>query len=255
VLIMTAIIEATVGKYLVQATAKRFGTAVVERWTRYRAEQFFEGFVETCGIDMASETDRSETVLDEILADEKKTEALFDAYRKVCFTQSKDLGPRIIGLLTGKLVHEGRVATYDEECVFSAAERLSDGEFLEFMKEYHEHRTKAQGVSDKSVEHHMIGETVCVRWCEQKDSDFMESSYEIGPFPWDEAFGRWATNLHQCGLMSAQIQQRVKKHGVRKLDGQTSSTAVVTTVSFARGCVLLYSILARGLRRVPRIGQ
>ncbi len=127
-----------VGKSVATTVAKKFGGAVIERGTRYRAERFFEGFVETIGVESLSDVESDE--LDRrwatILADETKSEILFDAYRRVCFSKSKTLGPRIVGLLPVQLVHEGRMADYTEERVFEAAEILSDGNFMEFMKSF-----------------------------------------------------------------------------------------------------------------------
>ncbi|MFM9709894.1 hypothetical protein, partial [Streptomyces galilaeus] len=78
-----------------------FGKSVIEKWTRYRAERFFEAFVETIGIELVDgvETPETDRQLAEILADDFKTETLYDAYRRVCFSKSKTIGPRIIGLL------------------------------------------------------------------------------------------------------------------------------------------------------------
>ena len=66
----------------------------------------------------------------------QKTEVLYDAYRSVCFSKSKTMGPRILGLLTASIVLEKRTATDEEEPVFKAAEALSDPELLEFFKAY-----------------------------------------------------------------------------------------------------------------------
>ena len=38
-----------IGKSVAKIVAKKFTGTVIERWTRYRAERFFEGFVETLG--------------------------------------------------------------------------------------------------------------------------------------------------------------------------------------------------------------
>jgi hypothetical protein len=132
--------SAVVGKVAAKLILKKFGKAVVERWTRHRAEQFFAAFVEALAAESAAHIESLEVdrMLDKILEDDTKTETLFDAYRRVCFTTSKDLGPRIIALLTGKLVMEGRVADEEEEKVFAAAETLGDGELLSFFKKYSE---------------------------------------------------------------------------------------------------------------------
>jgi hypothetical protein len=43
-----------VGKPIARAIAKKFGGAIIERWTRYRADRFFEAFVETLGMEFST---------------------------------------------------------------------------------------------------------------------------------------------------------------------------------------------------------
>ena len=218
-----ALVASALGKTVATAVAKKFGGKVVERWTRYRAEQFFEGFVETIGVEISSglQSDEVDEQLDAILADDTKTEVLFDSYRRVCFSKSKKLGPRIIGILTGQLVHEGRMADSSDERIFAAAELLSDGEFIDFMKGYYKHRKQAEGLTDLKGEYCMLGESVLVQWSRQASDlrGFIEGEVDIGSFPWEDALGRWAVVLHQCGLLEDRIQQ--------------TTMATTTTITFA----------------------
>ena len=231
------------------ALAKRFGKAVVERWTRYRAEQFFQAFVEALGFETmsASESKEVDERLAAMLEDETKSQVLFDAYRRVCFSTSKRLGPQIVGLLTGRLVLEGRMADPTEESVFAAAESLSDGDLLDFMKSYHEYRGKAQGVTDFQAEHHMVGKSVVVRWyAESANPDGLSGSdLEIGPLDWDAALGRWAAKLRQTGLITERVQQRFGRPWASRQ--ALSSASVVVTITFEPGCARLYELLARSL--------
>ena len=238
-----------VGKTLATTAAKKFGGKIVERWTRYRAERFFESFAESIGTEVCTglQSERVDDALDKILSDDTKSEVLFDAYRRVCFSQSKAIGPRIIGLLTGRLVHEGRMADQKEEAVFAAAELLSDGDFIEFMKSYNDHRKKADGISDQGAEHYMLGDSVVVRWLEDSVDNSLLSSHrlDIGPFPWADAFGRWATRLEQCGLMEARIQQADRPPSSPTRGIAMRALTVVTTVTFCSGCALLDELLGR----------
>ena len=206
-----AVATSVIGKSVATTVAKKFGGAVVERWTRHRAERFFEGFVETIGIESSTgiQTEEVDRRLAAILADDNKSEALFDAYRRVCFSKSKTLGPRVIGLLTGQLVHDGRMADYMEESVFEAAESLSDGDFIEFMKSYEEHRKKAEGITDANAEHHMLGDSVIVRWSDESSdtSSPFGGELDISPFPWEDALGRWAAKLKATGLLEERVRQ------------------------------------------------
>jgi hypothetical protein len=243
-----------IGKSVATTVAKKFGGAVIERWTRYRAERFFGGFAETVAIELATgvQTDDVDKRLAEILADDTKSEVLFDSYRRVCFSKSKTLGPRIIGLLTGELVHDGRMANSIEERVFEAAELLSDGDFIEFMKSYQEHHKKAEGITDRKAEHCMLGDSIIVRWLEESsDTGSFGSRYgqdlDIGPFPWEEALGRWAVTLKAVGLMEERVRQRSQQHSRPHEEEQTISTSVTTTITFCSGCARLYDLLLRSL--------
>ncbi|HAO80199.1 MAG TPA: hypothetical protein DCQ92_14770, partial [Verrucomicrobia subdivision 3 bacterium] len=106
---------------------EKFTSAVIERWTRFRAEKFFEAFVEVLSEEMKDgiESPDVDKALETLLKDEVKSEVLYDAYRRVCFSTSKTIGPKVIGLLTGYLVFEGRMASEGEERAFQAAESLS----------------------------------------------------------------------------------------------------------------------------------
>jgi hypothetical protein len=43
-----------IGKAVAMGVAKKFGGKVIERWTRYRADRFFEGFAETVGLEIST---------------------------------------------------------------------------------------------------------------------------------------------------------------------------------------------------------
>jgi hypothetical protein len=255
-----------VGKTLATSIAKKFGGSVIERWTRRRRETFFQSFAEALAIEFSTgvQTEDVDKRLAELLADDTKSEVLFDAYRRVCFSKSKTLGPRIIGLLTGQLVHEGRMANYEEECIFEAAELLSDGDFVGFMKSYQEHRKKAEGITDPNAEHRMLGDSIIIRWStESSDSAPFMSKFgnelDIGPFPWEEALGRWAVKLKASGLMEERVSQNLAQISLPN-EGETIMTKVTTAITFCSGCAKLYELLSRSLgpdssEGMPQNGQ
>jgi hypothetical protein len=237
-----------IGKTVAASITKKFGGSVIERWTRKRAESFFQSFAEALALEFSTgvQTEEVDKRLADILAEDIKSEVLFDAYRRVCFSKSKTLGPKIIGLLTGQLVREGRMADHNEERIFESAELLSDGDFIEFLKSYLEHRSKAEGVTDNNAEHSMLGDSIMVRWLvESADSSSFMSKYgqdlEIGPFPWQEALGRWAVTLKATGLMEERVRQSFH------MDEKITKTSVTTTITFNAGCARLYELLSRTL--------
>jgi hypothetical protein len=247
---MTLPIVTTIGKPVGTYLAKKFGTAVIERWTKHRAEQFFTGFVEAVGEELRSGTESRavDAALDALLEDQNRSEVLFDAYRRVCFSTSKNLGPRIIGLLTGEIVNEGRMANSIEDSVFKAAELLSDRELIEFFKKYGEYRKKAEGVLDTKQEFCMLGGCVIVRWLEENvfDDGLSNRDCEIGSFPWEEALGAWALKLHHAGLLNTRTQQSIRNLRNYGHDPYIQLT-VLTTVTFEASCAELSRLLIRSM--------
>src|SRR5207253_2176699 len=105
---------------------------VVHRWQNRRAHVFLEALAQTVAEDNSGPDaeKRVDEALEDALTDERKTEILFDAYRRVVLSSSKELGPRIIALLTAKLLAANRLATEGEELIFRAAETFSDSELI-----------------------------------------------------------------------------------------------------------------------------
>src|SRR5436190_1429707 len=79
---------------------------VVHRWQNHRAHVFLEALAQTVAEDNSGpDAERKvDEALEDALTDEHKTEILFDAYRRVVLSTSKELGPRIIALLTARLL-------------------------------------------------------------------------------------------------------------------------------------------------------
>ncbi|EKO3576718.1 hypothetical protein P0F15_003133 [Vibrio metschnikovii] len=120
------------GTSIASSLAKSFATNVIERWTKRRAEKFFEEFqakiVESRllgdnQIEIAKE-------IDAIISTEIGSEVVFDAYRSVSLAKSKVIGPRIIGALTAEICLENRFSDEFDELFFSVAESLSDFEII-----------------------------------------------------------------------------------------------------------------------------
>ncbi|WP_368448075.1 hypothetical protein [Cobetia amphilecti] len=81
------------GESIAASLATKFASNVIEKWTRYRAENFFEEFQHRLieghisgdqYIDVADD-------IDDILSDEKGSEVVYDAYRRVSLSSSKGL--------------------------------------------------------------------------------------------------------------------------------------------------------------------
>jgi len=249
-------LEIVIGKKLASIIANKFGAKVIERWTRFRAEKFFEGFVESLINEqntgkISVEADKA---LEKILDDDVKSEVLFDAYRSVCFAKSKTLGPKIIGLMTGYLIADGRKTNTDEDCVFRAAEELSDTELLELFEEFQKRSKAADVCKNKKKDAHWEGAFLVVPWTEEVlDSAWQhsrESEIEISPLNLGEVFGFWAAHAEQLALLSSrstQQQLEYKEDGERHIDEDGVLTIYANTITFEAPCKKLCELIGRCL--------
>ena len=190
--------------------AERFTGSVIKRWSQHRARRFFEKFAEAIGaqLDSGEDDPNVNDLLDRMLSDDVRTEAMFDAYRRVCLSASRDIGPRIIGLLTGELVVEGRSATPAEESLFMAAETMNDHEFQEFLDFFNEYLAKADN-PDSDVQRTAVG--LEIDWCKEVIDSGWQRDYEIqtGPLNLVESLGTWAVKMKSLGLLLDTITEKV----------------------------------------------
>lgn len=211
-----------VGAEIFNSVKDRFKTTVVERWSKYRAEQFFESFIRTLAyydLKLADEASVKKQ-LDILFDDEIRTEVLFDAYRKVAFAASKTIGPRIIGILVGRLVHHGRHANQGEEKILMAAELLNDSDFESFeiffknvLKSEREWPPKyyVRRLDDKGYELEL-------------ESSRFDSGWNYGqeglmtPIDLDEKFGTWALKIQSVGLLKGSVHESETHERVSEID-------------------------------------
>ena len=104
---------------------------VIGRWSEHRSRQFFGAFVDEVRKerDVLTTSADLNDMLQSIADNDEHTTTIFDAYRRVALSASKDIGPMVIGLLTARIVLEGRTANEIEEMVFEGAEALNDRDF------------------------------------------------------------------------------------------------------------------------------
>lgn len=255
----TTAIAVFLSKQVGSLVAKKFGASVVERWTRHRAEEFLAGFVQVLAKEMkeGSESKDVDQKLDAILGDEKCSEVLFDAYRSVCFSKSKTLGPRIIGLLTGALVLEGRMSDENEDCVFKAGEELSDSELIDFFKTYNSYRSEIKiPKTDKNP--YLEGDSMVVPWNkESRDSAWRsDAKIDISPLDMHEALGSWAVSLERIGVLASNMSHRQVKYeadGERHIDEDGVLDIYSTTIVFRKSATLLYDLVERALGASEKI--
>jgi len=217
---------------------------VIERWTKFRSEKMIEGFVAGLAEEnLTGNPGDIDQVLSNILDSESHSEGLFDAYRRICFAKSKIIGPRIVGYLTAKVIADGRMATSDEEEIFSAAEALGDADLIAFMKQYHEEAVKADQENCGLVKNEWEGAAIVIPWHEEEFATSYGSfeARDISPLDLGVAYGRWARELGKLGFMTTAI-----KRGFIDYENGGSDTYEFI-LRFESNCKLLSGLVVRCL--------
>ncbi|HDR9228636.1 TPA: hypothetical protein QDB19_004909 [Burkholderia vietnamiensis] len=185
---------------------------IIERWSLYRAQMFYESFLYE--LEKQADVQYQSADLDDLLRkiDEKDevSSVLFDAYRRVCLSASRELGPRIIGLLTAEIVLQERSATEGEECIFQAAETLSDSDFRDFA-EYVNSKQSRLG-DDQRIAFETLGHTKYVirddEAAAELEGGYLRPSEYIDIGTW---VGLWALRLKHFGLVYEDRVEQVWK--------------------------------------------
>jgi hypothetical protein len=225
---------------------------VIERWSQYRAEKFFEAFL---GEVAKQADDRYQLAsLDELLEKlsekDEATSALFDAYRRVCLSASKDIGPCVIGLLTAEIVLQERLATDGEEQMFQAAELLNDTDFRQFV-EYT--RTRQAQLTDEQRKQFEQQGYVSYNVDEYLDEVETEGGHFISlpPPNLGEVLGVWGLRLGGLCLLGTERRERTRiaradseRHRDQDMHVRTVEDYVVTTPEYHRLATLAERALA-----------
>lgn len=231
--------------------ADRFTESVITRWSRHRAKRFFEKFAEAIGAELASGQDdpKVNDLLDRMLSDDVRTEAMFDAYRRVSLSASRDIGPRIIGLLAGELVIEGRRANPAEDALFMAAETMNDREFQEFLEFFDEWRERADA-PESDVRRTEFG--LEIDWLKENIDRSLRPAFEIqtGPLNLPESLGTWAVRLKNLGLLLETITEKSVEHyaDAECVDPESKTVRTLTwQIVLPLGCERFATLVKRAM--------
>lgn len=159
-------------------------SSVISRMSKQRADNFVKTFCM-----MVAEGKKTEEVvfkLEELMKDSAACNALFDAYRRVSLSASTTIGPKIIALITARIVGQKRDASIDEIRTMTAAEVLTDSEFEEMRETFH----KIVKTERKVGRYFFIPG-------HQEDS--------AGINLWDD-WGSWAGKLSQVGFVTSCVR-------------------------------------------------
>jgi len=212
---MTAIVEslALVAKDLALDVLKNFAKEkVIERWSRYRSERFYDAFLDEVRkqADIKAQSSSLDDLLAELGNSEEASSTLFDSYRRVCLSASRDIAPRVIGLLTAEIVLERRQATEDEELVFQAAESLTDADFRTMVSYA---QSAYATLTDKQIallnEHGFT--SYLIEEFDQEEIPVGGQFYMLPMFNISEGVGVWARRLESLGLILGERREKIQK--------------------------------------------
>ena len=205
---------ATVGLYLgkkvLDQFSKRFTKDVIERWSRRRAINFFGAFVETIG-EGKSEI-KVATKLDELLESDTNQEILFEAYRMVSLSRSREIGPRAIALMTAKVVLEGRQFDSLEEIWLRIFETFSDEELIETQKWF---VSLLQNLEANHKGYAKRGNQLVIEW--NKEVSDVTGEVDRTPFNFSDFIGTFAGKLASLDVIAVRVEEKTENY---KADGE-----------------------------------
>ena len=174
---------------------------VIQRWSTYRAKQYFQSFLKAVSDESANRGNPADLneLLEKCDRDSHITSVFFDAYRRVALSTSKDIGPRIIGMITARIVLDERHANEYEERMLMAAETLTDLEFKEFQSVAKNWERALSMSSEEVVLQHNIFRIKV--HAEQLDSSWPKQEANVSPINLAEEVGLWALKMKNIGIL------------------------------------------------------
>ncbi|EJC7018485.1 hypothetical protein BBM20_17660 [Vibrio parahaemolyticus] len=231
------------GSSLASSLVKSFTTNVIERWTRHRAECFFQEFQNYLQQNRIT-GDVSQDIaqeIEELLSTEHGSEVIFDSYRRVSIARSKNIGPRIIGVLTAELCLEERVADESEELIFSVAETLNDAELTDVSYTINNWIQSAENDdSQRKRSRYSYIESEEVKYIVDRDviediSYVSNSKIDLSVDNLYEDFGSGIQKLKNLGVLSSRVQQSTFSYtedSERYIDQDGTAQVTVKLIAF-----------------------
>ena len=248
---MTEALLAKAADSLLSLVKKRFTATVIERWSTYRAERFFESLVVEVERELVSGGAADQLVerLDRLLQDDRSSAVLFDAYRRVALSRSRDYGPRIVAILTAQLIVQQRSATSAEERLFDVAENLNDSELVGFVEFLERHLERAKAADDY----------VCLdesglrveAGSDERDSSWPQLGLDRSPLDLDDWFGTWAIKLRNLGMLREIVKEESWHYDAdpeRHVDEPGTATKVTWSILVPTDFLVLGAYIRKAMR-------
>lgn len=222
----------------IELIASQFKDCVVARWSRHRAEAFMDELVLAVGRNEVYQEHPEEVrrLLDGAMRDDRMSCVLFESYRRVCLSASKEIGPRIVGHITALLILEDRTENEGEEIILRAAEGMTDTELLAMADFVRDNEAKAEESSGKKPLERLpvekSGTEYVVQLFIEKEDSSGDSSVNIGMFNLAAYLGTWAGKAEWLGLLRQELrlERRVSYYHVEPL----TITEYIFSVAFGK---------------------
>jgi len=234
------------GTTVLERAAEAFGAKVLRRWADHRAKHFIEQFVAEIAGGEQLDTPDADTRLNQILEDEAKSAALFDAFRHVFLSASRELGPRILAIhmaeVVAGLIDDAEVS----DAVMIAASTLLDVEFEEFISYATSHGIVDAPFADSVHEVAVIKHDVV-----DFDSNWRSERRGTGPISLRNEVGSWAQKLQVTGLLTQEVSEEefdYPEDSERHIDMPGTVRRVHRNIELREGTSHLLRLARRALR-------
>jgi hypothetical protein len=254
---ISSLLTGQVAGYVSDKIVSAFKDNVVERWSKHRANVFFHEFCScVCSPprdDLSS--DQLARMLSELFEDDARSEILFDAYRSVCLSRSKNIGPRVIAIVVAEAVCDKRLLSESEDMVLLAAESLSDGELVEFYDFVHKNKPNPLAEAlDQLGSVHRETLKVCWQRSRQESSRVDRAEASIAPLSLAVDIGLWAEKLSRFGLLRSDLTERQYAYEVdfdRHIDEPGTMKELAWWIEVSKEGMRLAELVGRVQELVP----
>lgn len=188
--------------------------SVIEGWSKRRAQEFFDVFCRHVA-DAAATSGDIAVDLSNVLGTDVARNVVFDAYRSVCLSRSRLLGPRVIALITARLVNQQREANDEEDQLLAAAEELTDDELRGVRNKVAELERildgKARPGENADVQREYGTALMVTVRTEMVPADIGSSTgghVSLAPLNLAMELGLWAAKLERIGLVYTDMLEK-----------------------------------------------
>jgi hypothetical protein len=194
-------IIAVIAPTLLEKSAEILGKKVLGRWSDYRTRRFVEQFVTEVSQDVGNDEAAVSQRLSEIVEDDSKSAALFDAFRHVMLSASREVGPRVIALHMAEVV-SGKIEDPEtSEIILMVAASMLDFEFEAFASYAADIKMEEMSFADSMDHTHVV-----VFDTAELDSNW-RSRETTGPIPLRSELGSWAQKFQNAGLIVQEVTE------------------------------------------------